>query len=100
MFDTAIPIIQAPMTGVQDSELTIAVSQAGGLGSLPCAMHNPESIREDLLKITAATSKPYNVNFLCHTPPTPDPACESRWRQQLRCPASRPARVLRGADSG
>ena len=33
-----LPIIQAPMAGVQGSVLAIAVSNAGGLGSLPCAM--------------------------------------------------------------
>ncbi len=29
------PIIQAPMAGVQGSELALAVTRAGGLGSLP-----------------------------------------------------------------
>ena len=33
-----LPIIQAPMAGVQGSALAIAVCQAGGLGSLPAAM--------------------------------------------------------------
>lgn len=33
-----LPIIQAPMAGVQGSVLAVAVSNAGGLGSLPCAM--------------------------------------------------------------
>ena len=36
-----LPIIQAPMAGVQGSALAIAVSNAGGLGSLPCAMLTP-----------------------------------------------------------
>ena len=34
LLGTAVPIIQAPMAGVQDSTLTIAVSNAGGLGSV------------------------------------------------------------------
>ena len=29
------PIVQAPMAGSQDAALAIAVSSAGGLGSLP-----------------------------------------------------------------
>ena len=33
-----LPIIQSPMAGVQGSALAVAVSNAGGLGSLPCAM--------------------------------------------------------------
>jgi nitronate monooxygenase len=33
-----LPLIQAPMAGVRGSALAIAVSNAGGLGSLPCAL--------------------------------------------------------------
>ena len=36
-----LPIIQAPMAGVQGSALAVAVSNAGGLGSLPGAVHAP-----------------------------------------------------------
>ena len=42
-----LPVVQAPMAGVQDAELTIAVSKAGGLGSLPCAMLTPETVESD-----------------------------------------------------
>jgi len=38
---SSCPIIQAPMAGVQGSALAVAVSNAGGLGSLPCAMLHP-----------------------------------------------------------
>ena len=41
-----LPIIQAPMAGSSDAELAIAVSEAGGLGSLPCPMLNPDQVRE------------------------------------------------------
>ena len=33
-----LPLIQAPMAGVQLHGLAAAVSNAGGLGSLPCAL--------------------------------------------------------------
>ena len=33
-----LPILLAPMAGAALSELAIAVAEAGGLGSLPCAM--------------------------------------------------------------
>jgi nitronate monooxygenase len=72
------------MAGVQDSALAIAVSQAGGLGSLPGAMRSPQQLREDLLKITAAGQRPYNVNFFCHTPAVPDLQRERVWRAQLQ----------------
>ena len=46
LFGIALPIIQAPMAGVQGSALAIAVSNAGGLGSLPCGMLGPDAIRK------------------------------------------------------
>ena len=78
-----LPIIQAPMAGSQGSALAIAVSNAGGLGSQPCAMIGPDSIRTELRAITAATSKPYNVNFFAHRQPQPDDIRERAWRKVL-----------------
>lgn len=83
LFGIELPIIQAPMAGVQDSKLAIAVSNAGGLGSLPCAMLSPEALRSELTAIQAQTDKPYNVNFFCHTPPTPNAEREAAWRAAL-----------------
>ena len=82
-FGIELPLIQAPMAGVQTSALTIAVSNAGGLGSLPCAMLTPDALRAELEVITAQTSRPYNVNFFCHTPAAPDSAREAKWRSAL-----------------
>lgn len=78
-----LPLIQAPMAGVQGSALAIAVSNAGGLGSLPCAMLAPEAQRAELETIRAQTTGPYNVNFFCHRPPEPDAAREAAWRAAL-----------------
>lgn len=77
------PIIQAPMAGVQDHRLAIAVAQTGALGSLPCAMLNPDAINSALATIQAATDRPCNVNFFCHTMPVPDSEREARWRARL-----------------
>ena len=66
-----LPIIQAPMAGVQGNALTVAVSNAGGLGSLPCALLSLDAMRNELAAIKAQTDKPFNVNFFCHAPPTP-----------------------------
>jgi nitronate monooxygenase len=71
------------MAGSQGSALAIAVSNAGGLGSQPCAMLGPDQIRKELQAITAATSQPYNVNFFVHKEPTPDPAREDAWLRLL-----------------
>lgn len=81
---TALPLIQAPMAGVQGHALAAAVCHAGGLGSIPAAMLSLDALRTELTQLTALTDKPYNVNFFCHTPPTPDPARESAWQQALR----------------
>jgi nitronate monooxygenase len=80
---TALPIVQAPMAGAQASALAIAVSNAGALGSLPCALLGVDTIRDELSAIRAQTTQSYNVNFFCHTPPTPDPAREAAWRSAL-----------------
>ena len=78
-----VPIIQAPMAGAQGSAMAIAVSEAGGLGSLPCAMLAPDAIRKELTSIRGATGKPFNVNFFCHVPPAPDAQREAAWRRSL-----------------
>ncbi len=83
LFNIEVPIVQAPMAGSMDWELVAAVSGAGGLGSLPCAMLNPAQLREQVGKIRDNTRNPINVNFFCHTPPVPNDACEAGWRERL-----------------
>src|SRR3954469_21765810 len=83
LFGIELPIIQAPMAGVQGSALPIAVSNAGGLGSLPCAMLGVEELKRQLATLSKGRSKPYNVNFFCHVPPPADAAREARWRETL-----------------
>ena len=78
-----LPIIQAPMAGSQGSALAVAVSGAGGLGSLPCAMLGPEAMRNELAAIRRQTTRPYNVNFFCHAQPEPSAEREAIWRQAL-----------------
>ena len=83
LFGIHLPIVQAPMAGVQGSALAVAVSNAGGLGSLPCAMLSPEGLRKELAGMTAQTSGPFNVNFFCHTPPQPNLERDAAWRNLL-----------------
>ena len=78
-----LPIIQAPMAGAQGSALAVAVSNAGGLGSLPCAMLTVEAMKTEFAAIKAGTTRPFNVNFFCHTPPASDVAREDAWRAAL-----------------
>jgi nitronate monooxygenase len=78
-----LPIVQAPMAGVQGSRLAVAVSNAGGVGSLPCALLDLDGIRAELTAIRAQTTRPFNVNFFCHTPPEPDAERDRAWRTAL-----------------
>ena len=79
-----LPIIQAPMAGVQGSALAVAVSNAGGLGSLPGAMLGGDVLRQELTTIRTQTDKPFNVNFFSHASPLTDAQREAAWRKILR----------------
>ena len=79
-----LPIIQAPMAGVQNGALAVAVASAGGLGSLPCAMLSHDVLRAELAHISSQTNKPINVNFFCHISPQPNAERERQWRAVLQ----------------
>lgn len=83
LLGTRLPIIQAPMAGVQDSRLALAVCRAGGLGSIPAAMLGPDALRAELQIMASQSAGPWNVNFFCHTPPQPDVEREAQWREAL-----------------
>jgi nitronate monooxygenase len=83
LLEISVPIIQAPMAGVQGSALTVAVCNGGGLGSLPCAMLGLDALRKELTAITAQTPVPFNVNFFCHTQPEPSEERERAWQVEL-----------------
>jgi len=76
-----IPIIQAPMAGSDSVALARAVSAAGGLGSLGCALLSSEELRE---AAAALGGTPFHLNFFCHTITAPDPAAIEKWRAVLR----------------
>jgi nitronate monooxygenase len=83
LFGIELPIIQAPMAGAVLSDMVIAVSEAGGLGSLPCALLSVEQARSELETIRRKTSRPINMNFFCHQQPPEDPVREMQWRRRL-----------------
>jgi len=84
LFGIELPIIQAPMASCVFSEMVVAVSEAGGLGSLPCGLLSLEQMRNELEAIRRQTSRPIHVNFFCHTPPQVDANRERLWRQRLQ----------------
>lgn len=83
LLGTDLPIIQAPMAGVQGSALTIAVSEAGGLGSLPCAMLAIDDIIAEINTIKRATERPFNLNFFCHKLPDYNEKQHQAWHAVL-----------------
>lgn len=84
LFGIELPIMLAPMAGPGTAALAIAVSEAGGLGSLPCAQLGSAEIRAAMETIRSSTSQPINLNFFCHRMPTSDTNREEAWREQLR----------------
>lgn len=83
LLELDLPIVQAPMAGAHDGDLTAAVCSAGGLGSLPCAMLSPDAARGEVKRIREATDRGFAMNFFCHQLPPPDPEREARWRERL-----------------
>ena len=63
--------------------MAVAVSKDGGLGSLPCVMLDPPALLNELVAMTVATSRPYNVCFFCHTRLRPDEDRQAAWRAVL-----------------
>jgi NAD(P)H-dependent flavin oxidoreductase YrpB (nitropropane dioxygenase family) len=60
------------MAGAMDTELAIAVANAGGLGVLPAGMLNAEQLRTQVAQFRDATAnKPINLNFFAHRSPFP-----------------------------
>lgn len=84
LLNISIPIIQAPMAGVQDSALALAVSETGALGSVPCVMLTPEKLYSELKKIQQSTERPVNFNFFSHVMPERDPDKEQKWKKLLQ----------------
>jgi nitronate monooxygenase len=63
------PIIQAPMLGVSTPEMAAAISNQGGLGSLPVGGLSPEATRQLIHKTKSLTGKPFAVNLFAHDIP-------------------------------
>lgn len=83
LFKIDVPIVQAPMAGVQDVDIMIGAAEGGALGSLPCAMISAEKAREQVQIFRQRISAPLNMNFFCHTAVEADGALEAGWRKRL-----------------
>ncbi len=57
------PIIQAPFGGFPSQQLTAAVSNLGGLGSLGAVTLSSSAITEVIEEIRSLTTKPFAINL-------------------------------------
>ena len=83
LFGIELPVIQAPMAGATGPAMAIAVSEAGGLGSLPGAMYTTTELARALETVRAGTRRPINVNFFAHAAAPENPAKQDAWRERL-----------------
>ena len=79
-----LPLLQAPMAGSSGVGLAVAVNEAGGLGSLPCAMLSADGIRRAVAEYRSRTRGPLNLNFFTHETPVADAAREAAWIAKLQ----------------
>ncbi len=84
LFNIERPILHAPMAGATGSAMAIAVANAGGLASLPCAMLTLDQIRDEVAVFRENSHAPLNLNFFCHQPPPFDAEQAKRWKQALK----------------
>ena len=81
LFGIELPIVQAPMANATAVDMAVAVANAGGLGSFPCAALTDDKIAEGVAAIRSRTNRPINLNFFCHKlGPQPD---ETAWHAAL-----------------
>ncbi|PSR56764.1 hypothetical protein AHMF7605_26340 [Adhaeribacter arboris] len=68
------PIVQAPMLGVTTPAMVAAISNAGGLGSLPVGGLSPDQTISLIRQTKSLTSKPFAVNLFANQIPPVNPA--------------------------
>lgn len=95
LFGIELPVIQAPMAGATTPEMVVAVSEAGGLGSLPSALYSAPQLEQAIATVRDGTKHPINVNFFCHAVPADDAERQAAWRSRLA-----PYYVELGLDPG
>jgi nitronate monooxygenase len=83
LFGVELPIVLAPMANFAGLDMAVAVAEAGGLGSLPCAVLSPDQIREDTATFRARTDRPLGLNFFCHAESPPDPERDAAWLARI-----------------
>ncbi len=83
-FGLRVPILLAPMAGASAPSLSIAVANAGGLGSCGVLLMQPEEILAWAQEVRANSNGGFQLNiWIPDPPPRRDPAHEARVREFL-----------------
>ncbi len=83
-FGLQVPILLAPMAGASAPSLSIAVANAGGLGSCGALLMQPTEIIAWADEVRASTKAPFQLNlWIPDPPPKRDAAHEARVREFL-----------------
>jgi nitronate monooxygenase len=79
-----VPIVLGPMGGVGTPALAAAVSNAGGLGFLPCAYSNATEIAARVAELRALSDRPFGLNLFVEPAASHVPAENDVTAQILR----------------
>lgn len=72
------------MAGASTPAMAAAAANAGALGSLGLAFHDPDGAVDEMAAAQAQTNGALNMNFFCHQPPRHDPARLADMRERLQ----------------
>jgi nitronate monooxygenase len=86
----ALPIVQAPMAGGPSTPaLAVAVSAAGGLGTLAAGYRPVDAVEEDIATVRGRTNAPFGVNLFCPPGPVGNRDALARYAERLEPEARR-----------
>ncbi len=85
MLGIDVPILLAGMGGVSYSEVTAAVSEAGGFGCLGMASAGPDDIRAQMRHVRELTNRPFGVDLLTAVPDSLHAACDAIIEEGATC---------------
>ena len=72
MLQIDIPILQGGMGNISNAQLTSAVSEAGGLGTIGCGTMTPTQVEEIIIQTKKRTSRNFAINIAINVSPYTD----------------------------